>query len=149
MGFILPGLERDRIFPQFFRGIGMGQDFFCGSGTGEVWKSTPVSPYNLDSLAPPPPLSLSLSLLSSLLFFNLSPPPSHSLSPSDLPPLSSPYLSLSLSLSPPLLSIHSSLSPLSLSPLSSSSLPLLALASLSLTSRARPADPSPNLTHNN
>ncbi len=31
-----PGLERDRIFTQFFRGIGTGQDFYCGSGMGEV-----------------------------------------------------------------------------------------------------------------
>ncbi len=34
MGVILPGVERDVIFTQFF----------CGIGTGEVWKSTPVSP---------------------------------------------------------------------------------------------------------
>ncbi len=48
MGVILPGVERDGIFPQFFNGI--GTSFFCGSGTGEVWKSTPLSPsalYNL------------------------------------------------------------------------------------------------------
>ncbi len=45
MGVILPEVERDGIFPQFFRGIGTGRDFFfCGSGAGEVWKSTPVSP---------------------------------------------------------------------------------------------------------
>ncbi len=34
MGVILLGVERDGIFPQFFRGI----------GTGEVWEFTPVSP---------------------------------------------------------------------------------------------------------
>ncbi len=34
MGVILPGVERDGISPQFFR----------GSGTGEVWEFTPVSP---------------------------------------------------------------------------------------------------------
>ncbi len=46
MGVILPGVERDVIFTQFFCGIGTSQYdfFFCGSGTGEVWKSTPVSP---------------------------------------------------------------------------------------------------------
>ncbi len=36
-------MERDGIFPQFFRGIGTGRDF-CGSGMGEVWEFTPVSP---------------------------------------------------------------------------------------------------------
>ncbi len=36
MGVILLGLGQDGIFPQFFRGIGTGQDFFCGTGTGEV-----------------------------------------------------------------------------------------------------------------
>ncbi len=28
MGVILPGVERDGIFPQFFRGIGTGRDTF-------------------------------------------------------------------------------------------------------------------------
>ncbi len=27
MGVILPGVERDGIFPQFFRGIGTGRDY--------------------------------------------------------------------------------------------------------------------------
>ncbi len=36
MGVLLPGLERDGIFPQFFHGIGTGRDFFYGSETGEV-----------------------------------------------------------------------------------------------------------------
>ncbi len=44
MGVILPGVERDGIFPQFFLGLGWDAIFFCGSGTGEVWKSTPVLP---------------------------------------------------------------------------------------------------------
>ncbi len=44
MGVILPGVERDGIFPQFFMGLGRDEILFCGSGTGEVWKSTPVLP---------------------------------------------------------------------------------------------------------
>ncbi len=42
MGVILPGVKRDGIFPQFF----------CGSGTGEVWEFTPVSPSSLCVLDP-------------------------------------------------------------------------------------------------
>ncbi len=38
------GSGTGRDFPPIFPGIGMGRDFFCGSGTGEVWKSTPVLP---------------------------------------------------------------------------------------------------------
>ncbi len=36
MGVILPGVERDGIFPQFFVGLGREEINFCGSGTGEV-----------------------------------------------------------------------------------------------------------------
>ncbi len=38
-----------REWESFFRewnGTGFSPSFFCGSGTGEVWKSTPVSPSN-------------------------------------------------------------------------------------------------------
>ncbi len=42
MGVILPGVE------QFFRRIGTALDFFfCGRGTGKIWKSTPESPFTL------------------------------------------------------------------------------------------------------
>ncbi len=34
MGVILPGVERDGIFPQFFRGIGMGRDTFLWEWDG-------------------------------------------------------------------------------------------------------------------
>ncbi len=30
-------------------GIGMGQEYFCGSGMGPEWKSTPVSPSTTES----------------------------------------------------------------------------------------------------
>ncbi len=36
MGVILPGVERDGIFPQFFVGLGREEINFCGSETGEV-----------------------------------------------------------------------------------------------------------------
>ncbi len=36
MGVILPGLERDGIFPQFFMGLGQDKIIFCGSGMAEV-----------------------------------------------------------------------------------------------------------------
>ncbi len=37
MGVILPGVERDGIFPQFFRGIGTGRDssLWCILETGD------------------------------------------------------------------------------------------------------------------
>ncbi len=44
MGVILPGVERDGIFPSFFMGLGREEIIFCGSGTGEVWEFTPMSP---------------------------------------------------------------------------------------------------------
>ncbi len=34
MGVILPGVERDGIFPQFFRGIGTGRDTFLWEWDG-------------------------------------------------------------------------------------------------------------------
>ncbi len=34
MGVILPGVERDGIFPQFFRGIGTGRDKFLWEWDG-------------------------------------------------------------------------------------------------------------------
>ncbi len=34
MGVILPGVERDGIFPQFFRGIGTGRDSFLWEWDG-------------------------------------------------------------------------------------------------------------------
>ncbi len=42
MRVILPGLERDRIFPQFFRGIGMG--FFLWEWDGRGLKTLPCHP---------------------------------------------------------------------------------------------------------
>ncbi len=46
MGVILgSGTGRD-FPPSFFMGLGPDKIYFCG--TGEVWKSTPVSPSNLD-----------------------------------------------------------------------------------------------------
>ncbi len=42
MGVILPGVERDGIFPQFFRGIGTGRDnFFVGVGRERFENSLP------------------------------------------------------------------------------------------------------------
>ncbi len=38
MGVILPGVERDGIFPQFFRGIGTGRDFFLWEWDGRGLK---------------------------------------------------------------------------------------------------------------
>ncbi len=38
MGVILPGLEQDRIFPQFFRGIGTGRDSFLWEWDGRGLK---------------------------------------------------------------------------------------------------------------
>ncbi len=34
MGVILPGVEQDGIFPQFFRGIGTGRDTFLWEWDG-------------------------------------------------------------------------------------------------------------------
>ncbi len=45
MGVILPGVERDGIF----MGLGREEIHFCGSGMGEVWEFTPVSPSNTDT----------------------------------------------------------------------------------------------------
>ncbi len=45
MGVILPGVERDGIFPQFFRGIGTGRDTFLWEWDGRGFlEFTPVSP---------------------------------------------------------------------------------------------------------
>ncbi len=45
MGVILPGLERDRIFSQFFRGIGTGRDFFfVGVGRERFENPLPCHP---------------------------------------------------------------------------------------------------------
>ncbi len=45
MGVILPGVERDGIFPQFFRGIGTGRDsFFVGVGRERFENSLPCHP---------------------------------------------------------------------------------------------------------
>ncbi len=44
MGVILPGVDGTGFSPSFFVGLGWEKINFCGSGTGEVWEFTPVSP---------------------------------------------------------------------------------------------------------
>ncbi len=44
MGVILPGVERDGIFPQFFRGIGMGREIFVGVRRERFENSLPCHP---------------------------------------------------------------------------------------------------------
>lgn len=44
MGIILLAWGRDRIFPQFFRRIGMGQDFLEGSGRERFENPVPCYP---------------------------------------------------------------------------------------------------------
>ncbi len=46
MGVILPGVDGTGFSPSFFMGLGREEINFCGSGTGEVWEFTPVSPSN-------------------------------------------------------------------------------------------------------
>ncbi len=43
MGVILPGVERDGIFPQFFRGIGTGRDLYKQL---VKWILHPMTPLN-------------------------------------------------------------------------------------------------------
>ncbi len=40
MGVILPGVERDGIFPQFFHGIGTGRDYFLWEWDGRGLKNS-------------------------------------------------------------------------------------------------------------
>ncbi len=44
MGVILPGVDGTGFSPSFFMGLGREEINFCGSGTGEAWEFTPVSP---------------------------------------------------------------------------------------------------------
>ncbi len=47
MGVILPGVDGTGFSPSFLVGLGREEINFCGSGTGEVWEFTPVSPSNV------------------------------------------------------------------------------------------------------
>ncbi len=49
MGVILPGVDRMGFSPSFFVGLGREEINFCGSGMGEVWEFTPVSPSTVDA----------------------------------------------------------------------------------------------------
>ncbi len=52
MGVILPGVDGTGFSPSFFVGFGREEINFCGSGTGEVWEFTPVSPSSPNWVVP-------------------------------------------------------------------------------------------------
>ncbi len=73
MGVILPGVGGTGFSPSFFVVLGREEINFCGSGTGEVWEFTPVSPPNKQ-------LFIELLLLLTLIFVKVTVFPFHGFS---------------------------------------------------------------------